>query len=100
MRSSLVCVRAFGDFSWTAVKQVDVTDFETGVRLGFHQKKKQQAFQRGMFEVAAYLQVNFLTETFLNSLPFLGNASCGIQTSRRITSARPHAFDNPSNFMI
>lgn len=55
-----MCVRAFGDFSWTAVKRADVTDFEAGVRLGFHQKKKQQAFQRGMFEVHTYLQVYLL----------------------------------------
>ena len=57
MRSNLVCVQAFGDFSWTAVKRADVTGFEAGLRMGYHQKKKQQAFQRGMFELLTYLQV-------------------------------------------
>lgn len=68
VRNNLVCVQAFGDFSWTVVKRADVTDFETGVRLGFHQKKKQQAFQRGIFEVSAYLQVNSVLS---NCPPFI-----------------------------
>ena len=70
-----MCVQAFGDFSWTAVKKADITDFEAGVRLGFHQKKKQQAFQRGMFEVHTYLQVDLLLKALflLTLLTFLAS---------------------------
>jgi hypothetical protein len=55
-KAGSVCVQAFGEYSWTAVNAKDVVSLPEGVTRGLH-SRQSKTFQRGIFEVLAYLQV-------------------------------------------